>query len=788
MKKGLSILITTLLTISTFAFVGFLIYKNFHNNNGTSLFQTQSNGLETRISQNEGSSPQIQVTNDSNTAKVTMNTTASGVTTNGNQTTFTEVYPNTDAVYTKVSNGIKEDIVLNQKPTVQPVYNFSLDTGDMTIHFFEDQYYFFDKYGYAKLTVPKPFMTDAVGVRSEAVTISIQKVGKGYKSTLVPDFNWLSSSERVYPVKIDPSVVVPESSIREVAEQRTLSAKTYDLGGGRHATTSGLSAIHYQDESGSWKEIDTTIVPSNDPEYNYMNITNNFQVFFSTDGFGNKKAVKFQVDDAYMKFSLVGASGVGEKANTDAENVFSFNDVYTNGTKTMDANYILSDTKLLEEVVLNQFQGYPELKQEIELSNAYLKMEGRAINAYHKKTNKLLWVIPEPVMYEVANPEVRNYGLHYEITPAGENVILAKVLDQEGKDWLSDPTRSYPLVIDTTAGPNSPGTIESASSGEGELQWVGPNSAMASDNAYAAANAILHFILFNSYYLKATNFGFSIPTGAAITGIKVDLERKALFDSESSFVKDNIIQIIKSNGSFGTTNKANSSANWSITEAYYPYGGETDLWGETWAAADINDTDFGVVLKVSLTNALNPNAPPDRCLSPDTKITAINGDKRIDTIKMGDEVLSYNQITGELAFNKVTNVWSVPNSDGKYHRIYYDKGKWVDATWDHKFYVNGVYVEARDLKVGDKLLSKSLQEQPIEKIEIIENVTEPVWDLTVENNHNFFANGVLSHNNNMSAYVDHIRITVYYTGGEGGGATVPTINLNSIDMNGITIY
>lgn len=59
--------------------------------------------------------------------------------------------------------------------------------------------------------------------------------------------------------------------------------------------------------------------------------------------------------------------------------------------------------------------------------------------------------------------------------------------------------------------------------------------------------------------------------------------------------KDNSVKIVKADGSLWTVDKADLITSWSTTDAYSVYGGDTDLWGETRTAADINDVDFGVV-------------------------------------------------------------------------------------------------------------------------------------------------------------------------------------------------
>lgn len=94
-----------------------------------------------------------------------------------------------------------------------------------------------------------------------------------------------------------------------------------------------------------------------------------------------------------------------------------------------------------------------------------------------------------------------------------------------------------------------------------------------------------------SQYLKATNFGFTIPGGSVIEGIVVEIERKGSVANQS---EDNRVRIVKA-GAIGATDKA-SAADWPTSDAYASYGLFNDLWGETWTAAEINASDFGVAI------------------------------------------------------------------------------------------------------------------------------------------------------------------------------------------------
>jgi hypothetical protein len=131
-------------------------------------------------------------------------------------------------------------------------------------------------------------------------------------------------------------------------------------------------------------------------------------------------------------------------------------------------------------------------------------------------------------------------------------------------------------------GPLSPGTVVD-SADVGTVSWSNPDNAKVSDNTYAVN--VLSYNL--SHYLKATNFGFSIPSWATIDGIKVEVEGKV------NTVGNKVIscKLQKNNSGVGSI-KINS--NISTEDAYHDFGSSSDMWGESWSPSDINNSGFGV--------------------------------------------------------------------------------------------------------------------------------------------------------------------------------------------------
>lgn len=156
---------------------------------------------------------------------------------------------------------------------------------------------------------------------------------------------------------------------------------------------------------------------------------------------------------------------------------------------------------------------------------------------------------------------------------------MTAVLNTDGKTIICLKTTLL------SQGSNSPGTVVDDST-TGTKVWSNPNNAKVSDNVYAT---VLIAYKNQSHYLKATNFGFAIPIGATIKGIITEIE----CTRSSSNIYENSIKIVKSNGSFGSTNKS-TQAYLPSTDTYLSYGSTTDLWNEIWTVTDINDVNFGV--------------------------------------------------------------------------------------------------------------------------------------------------------------------------------------------------
>ena len=140
-----------------------------------------------------------------------------------------------------------------------------------------------------------------------------------------------------------------------------------------------------------------------------------------------------------------------------------------------------------------------------------------------------------------------------------------------------------------------------------------------------------------------------------------------------------------------------------------------------------------------------------QCFAGDTLVSTEEGNRRIDEIKPGDKVLSYNTETGENELQEVKNV-SVSKTDILVH-IITDDGRDIETTMFHPFYVKnedgtGEWKAASNLKACDELLSEDGKKVKISEVKVEKLAEEiTVYNLELDEVHTYYvAGGVLVHN------------------------------------------
>ena len=144
--------------------------------------------------------------------------------------------------------------------------------------------------------------------------------------------------------------------------------------------------------------------------------------------------------------------------------------------------------------------------------------------------------------------------------------------------------------------------------------------------------------------------------------------------------------------------------------------------------------------KTQTKKKIDYTAYPGSCFSAGTLIETANGQIPIEMIKIDDEVKSYNTKTKEIELAKVDELF-----------VHEDCGDGlilngsIKTTTNHPFYVDGKWVEAGDLKMGDEILHVDGLKHKITSMEINAD-KQTVYNFEVPGHHNYFAEGYLVHN------------------------------------------
>ena len=283
----------------------------------------------------------------------------------------------------------------------------------------------------------------------------------------------------------------------------TVSAAAQDILKGSTYQISN-SSIDVQQVVSDLNDSQVPIVASNNPAYDFMAQSPlGFTVYFKKDPSQGGDNIDFQTNQGSISFhtlsNLIDGDGnfneaslvsLFRQARTRASGIFGITGYQPlaselghirNGSSNkfdyasidndsqgfnMDASYTVSPQELLEELIVNSPDNISGVGQEFTVTGVHPEQEPDGSISFITNNFSefpLVFRIPAPVMYEEGDTSIRNSGLHYNLTQTGSDTYeLTKVIDPAGGQWLNDPSRLYPVVIDSTVVIGSAVTFNSA--------------------------------------------------------------------------------------------------------------------------------------------------------------------------------------------------------------------------------------------------------------------------------------------------------------------------------------
>jgi hypothetical protein len=131
--------------------------------------------------------------------------------------------------------------------------------------------------------------------------------------------------------------------------------------------------------------------------------------------------------------------------------------------------------------------------------------------------------------------------------------------------------------------------------GVGAVAWS-TNLANAAHNTPDTFATTERFNNSTSEVIKATGFGFNIPSGAAIDGIEVEIKK----GSDAGGISDHAVRLVDA-GAIGSTDRSVGGF-WASAGTTTVYGSTNDTWGGSWYEYQINATNFGLAISGQETN------------------------------------------------------------------------------------------------------------------------------------------------------------------------------------------
>jgi hypothetical protein len=252
---------------------------------------------------------------------------------------------------------------------------------------------------------------------------------------------------------------------QEDVEKRTLTSKSFLNEDGTYSTVLNQIPIHYLDSNGEYADIDLTVRTSKDGGYEV--VKNTFKTYFEDDA----STVKVDLDgSSWVQWTpveqrYVDKYGLNHELSTlqTSEGQIDGITIRYEGTFTdTTEEYIVNPDQLKHNLHLSAFPQsagngmYLSYVGKLELAPGLVILaDGRAVedsmeSAYFlevfDQSGELLYELPPPFAYEQGNEEESVQGT-YSIEVIDGEIYLSM---NTPVDWLNDPARSYPVVIDPT--------------------------------------------------------------------------------------------------------------------------------------------------------------------------------------------------------------------------------------------------------------------------------------------------------------------------------------------------
>ena len=139
--------------------------------------------------------------------------------------TYSNVAENTDLQYIVTPDSIKENIIVSAKESVKETYIFTFEADGLSVEKCQDNSVLFkNEAGEVQFTIPRPVMTDTAFAFS--YDIGVELINNDNNTVTLrysPSQEWINSTDRAYPITIDPAIALGNKKSNWVEDTYVIS-------------------------------------------------------------------------------------------------------------------------------------------------------------------------------------------------------------------------------------------------------------------------------------------------------------------------------------------------------------------------------------------------------------------------------------------------------------------------------------------------------------------------------------------------------------------------------------
>ncbi len=262
----------------------------------------------------------------------------------------------------------------------------------------------------------------------------------------------------------------------EIVEKRTVSSKTYLLEDDQYEAVISGSPVHYKDENGNWKNINTWIVPSSEKGYSYQNKTNTLKVYFPGDI--SERGIRIESGKGFIEWlplSVFTSEKSRQNTNSSLPSLLNADNVnsvlYENLFPGISDEYIVLPNMLKQNIIIENPPVYSDseyltIQGKLHLNeNFYIEESTRESDdgsffstgiTIKNIAGKGVFTISEPFAvdnnsFTVSSGKFNNEcPVYYELVPDDELNNIYTLNVKVPMEWLLSPDRQYPVIVDPT--------------------------------------------------------------------------------------------------------------------------------------------------------------------------------------------------------------------------------------------------------------------------------------------------------------------------------------------------